>query len=105
MKYGTKVVFVDYAQRLRDKDGDSEYLRVSRISNNLARIARELRVCIVSAAQINRRGAQAKERTTQPVPYPLAPPAALRFACPPETWQVIQGRLICNAHTLTVEVV
>ena len=61
MKYGTKVVFVDYAQRLRDKDGDSEYLRVSRISNNLARIARELRVCIVSAAQINRRGAQAKD--------------------------------------------
>ena len=56
IKHGVKVVFVDYVQRIGDKN-ESEYLRVSRISNALARIARDYKVCIVSAAQGNRRGA------------------------------------------------
>lgn len=53
---GARVLFVDYAQRMSD-DHDSEYERVSAISNGLARIARETRLCIVAAAQVSRQGA------------------------------------------------
>lgn len=58
VRFGTRVIFVDYAQRLTDRAGDGEYERVSKISNNLARIARETGTTLVSAAQVNRKGAR-----------------------------------------------
>lgn len=53
---GALVLFVDYAQRMAS-EGTSEYERVSFVSNELARIARAVRICIVAAAQVSRHGA------------------------------------------------
>ncbi len=47
------IIFVDYLQRLEGK-GESEYQRVTRISNGLKNLALELKVPIVVAAQYNR---------------------------------------------------
>jgi hypothetical protein len=55
-RFGVRVVFVDYAQRLSDREGEGEYERVSKISNNIARIARVTGTTIVAAAQVNRKG-------------------------------------------------
>lgn len=54
---GALVLFVDYAQRMVS-EGSTEYERVSFVSNELARIAREVRICIVAAAQVSRQGAK-----------------------------------------------
>lgn len=53
VKYGVRVVFVDYLQRLGDP-GRDEYERVSAISNALVTIARELRICVVGVAQVRK---------------------------------------------------
>lgn len=53
VRFGVRIAFLDYIQRLADK-GDSEYARVTAISNAVARIARQTGVCIVAAAQVNR---------------------------------------------------
>lgn len=54
-RFGVRLVFVDYAQKMADKYGESEYQRVTRISNNLARMASATGVCIIAATQVSRK--------------------------------------------------
>lgn len=55
-KYGTKVVFVDYAQILADQHGEGMAERVAHISGRLRSIARRHNVCIVVGSQLSRQG-------------------------------------------------
>lgn len=57
VRYGVKVVFVDYVQLLADESGESEYARISAISRRLALLARSLKICVVAACQVSRQGA------------------------------------------------
>lgn len=54
-RFGVRLVFVDYAQKMADRYGESEYQRVTRISNNLARIASSTGTCVVAATQVSRK--------------------------------------------------
>lgn len=54
-KYGARLVFVDYAQKMADRYGESEYQRVTKISNALARIASSTGTCVIAATQVSRK--------------------------------------------------
>jgi replicative DNA helicase len=58
LRYGIKVVFVDYLQLLADDVEESEYARVSTISRRLKAIAGAHHVCVVAAAQVNKEGSK-----------------------------------------------
>jgi archaellum biogenesis ATPase FlaH len=51
---GTRVIAVDYLQRIPVRGADSEYARVSASSMRLANLAKELKVLIFLAVQMNR---------------------------------------------------
>lgn len=55
VRFGIRIAYLDYIQRLADR-GESEYARVTAISNAVSRIARQTGVCIVSAVQVSRKG-------------------------------------------------
>lgn len=51
-----RVVYVDYAGLLLDRDGESRYVQMSNVSHALKRTALSANVCIVAASQVNRKG-------------------------------------------------
>jgi replicative DNA helicase len=57
LRYGIKVVFVDYLQLLNDEN-ESEYVCVSTISRRLKAIAGAHHVCVVAACQVNKEGSK-----------------------------------------------
>jgi replicative DNA helicase len=53
VRFGVRIAYLDYIQKMSGR-GDSEYSRVTTISNDVARIARQTDVNIVAAVQVNR---------------------------------------------------
>lgn len=56
IRFGIRVVYLDYIGLLRDREGESKYVQMSNISHELARIAKATGVCLIVASQVNRKG-------------------------------------------------
>jgi hypothetical protein len=56
VRFGIRVVYLDYIGLLRDREGESKYVQMSNLSHELARIAKATGVCLVAASQVNRKG-------------------------------------------------
>lgn len=53
-KHGMKVLFIDYLQRIEGGEGDKKHERVESIARALKNLARDLGICVVVLAQVNR---------------------------------------------------
>lgn len=56
VRFGTRIVFLDYIGLVSDRDGESRYVQMSNVSHSLKRIAMSVGVCMVVGSQVNRKG-------------------------------------------------
>lgn len=56
VRFGIRLVFLDYIGLVSDRDGESRYVQMSNVSHAIKRIAMSVGLCMVVGSQVNRKG-------------------------------------------------